>query len=70
MTASNMNQPRITGIRFVEFGYEKAIQVDFSNDRHWQAVVAMPHGSEQVWDALMQLALGIKRDPYLREDTT
>lgn len=64
MTASNMTQPRMASIRLVEFGCEKAIQVDFSNDRHYQVVINPPHGNEQAGDALMTLAFAIKRDPH------
>lgn len=67
MTASNMKQPRMASIRLVEFGCEKAIQVDFSNDRHYQVVINPPHANEQAGDALMTLAFAIKRDPHLRE---
>ena len=59
-------QPMLDNIWLDESQGEKAIRAEFSNDRHHLVVVQRPHGSEQLAQALIDLALNIKSDSNLK----
>lgn len=62
-------KPTLDKIWLDEFQGEKALRADFSNDRHHLVVIQRPHGSEQLAQALIDLAMNIRRDPHLTANT-
>lgn len=58
-------KPQLTKIWLSDFEGRQDIRVDFSNDRHYAALVEMPRGAEQVAQALFLLADMITHDPHL-----
>jgi len=47
-----------------QYGDEKAVRADFSNDRHYRRGIQEPHGPEQLAHALMAMAHDIFHDQY------
>lgn len=58
-------KPTLDKIWLENFQGEKALRADFTNDRHHRVVIQQPHGSEQLAQALIDLALNIRRDQHL-----
>lgn len=58
-------EPTVTKFWLDESLGEKALRADFSNDRHYLVVIQRPHGNEQLAQAMIELALNIRRDKHL-----
>jgi len=61
-----MKAPRLEKIWLEEFDGTNALRADFDNDRHYRVEVQLPRDSDKVADALVELAIMIKRDPKLK----
>jgi hypothetical protein len=62
-------QPKLTKLwtdrRAGEWGSEQTLRADFSNDRHYEAVIRLPCEAQQIAEAMIGMANMIARDPHL-----